>query len=154
MNPPKQSLERYIQQLYRYRLRTRHEVITRCEQKGYAEQDVRAVVAKMENHGLIDDRRFTRMYLEEGLQLREKGPKRLFWELLQKGVDRHIIEDEWEEVRSSIDLFDIIRGYVRRHKAWDMQKIKASLVRKGFSYEWVDHVDAIYHEQDDGADDE
>jgi len=87
------------------------------------------------------------MYLEEGLRLKEKGPKVLRWELLQKGVDTHVIEDEWEKVRVEVDMTEIIRSYIRKRRVWTHEKIKSSLMRRGFDREWIGLVDEIYEEE-------
>ncbi len=87
------------------------------------------------------------MYLEEGLRLKEKGPKVLHWELLQKGVDIHVIEDEWEQVRQETDMTEIIRSYVRKHRAWTIEKIKSSLMRRGFDRQWIGLADEIYENE-------
>jgi regulatory protein len=79
--------------LLRRRLRSRAELEEALRRRGYARDDVAAVVADLARVGWIDDARFARAWIVDRLRLRPSGRRRLFAELAARGVNRDVIRD-------------------------------------------------------------
>lgn len=74
------------------RERSRREVADRLRRYGYADDLVAKTLEYLEDHGLVDDRRFAAAYVREKLRA-AWGPRRLKAELARKGVDRLIMDE-------------------------------------------------------------
>lgn len=79
--------------LLQRRLRSRAELERALRRRGYAGDDVAAVVADLTQVGWIDDARFARAWIADRLRLRPSGRRRLAAELSARGVDRRVIHD-------------------------------------------------------------
>lgn len=78
--------------LLSYRQRSRHEVETYLQRKGYSGAVIATVVAEMREFGYVDDARFTGEFLQQCLD-RGFGPYRAGIELRKKGIARELIEN-------------------------------------------------------------
>lgn len=69
-----------------YRSRSRFEVERYLGRKGYEEPIVEAVLARCEELGYLDDRRFAEAWVRDRIELKPRGIARLKAELRKKGV--------------------------------------------------------------------
>ncbi|MCK9571842.1 MAG: recombination regulator RecX, partial [Candidatus Omnitrophica bacterium] len=77
--------------LLKFRLRSAKELEQRLKQKGFSEQLSRETVKFLQDKEFIDDRVFARGWVSSRLK-RPFGLRRIKQELLQKGLDKEIIE--------------------------------------------------------------
>lgn len=74
------------------RARSRRELEGRLRRKSFDDDTIRSVLDALSDVGLIDDAAFARAWADERARLKPVGPARLRHELLEKGVDRVVVE--------------------------------------------------------------
>ncbi|MBQ2890611.1 MAG: regulatory protein RecX [Clostridia bacterium] len=117
---------------------TEEELYKKLCDKGYSEV-APEVLAEFTKAGIIDDKNYAYMYISDGINIKCKGLFRLRDELIKKGVDKGIIDAvsaEFEE-----DCYNSLVSFMKAHygdeKISDrktLDKIKAQLLRRGYSY--------------------
>ncbi|HVH31726.1 MAG TPA: RecX family transcriptional regulator [bacterium] len=73
------------------RLRSRRELEDRLRRRGISADVLASVMADLERHGFIDDRRFAEAWVRTRRALLPAGPIRLQYELARKGVARDAV---------------------------------------------------------------
>ena len=119
------------------------------EKQGYDSSLVSLVFARLEERGYIDDYRFAKLWVENRNISKGTSTKKLRLELMQKGIDSHIIDQVFAETTRNDDdeLAKIIAK--KRHKYSDDQKLIQYLLRAGFNYS--DVLDALSADASSGA---
>lgn len=122
-----------------YRPRSRAEVQTYLEKRGYSEDEIEEVTARLERAGLLDDEAFAHYWVENREQFRPRGLRALRYELRNKGVSDRIIERAVAEVDVSDSAYRSARKKARQLGDADQQtfcrKLVEYLARRGFDYE-------------------
>jgi regulatory protein len=125
-----------------YRARSRAEVRQRLARKGYEEETIDSVIEKLAQAGLIDDSQFTEAWVRARSTGRAMGPRRIAWELRQKGVDAETVREAVDRIDAETELGLALK--VGRQKAESVRgepmpvvrrKVAAALQRRGFSWE-------------------
>lgn len=78
--------------LLQRRLRSRAELDASLRRHGLTRSQITAVLADLERRGWIDDTRFARLWIEDRMTLRPRGPRALRAELRARGVAGDVIE--------------------------------------------------------------
>lgn len=133
--------------LLNVRNRTEWEIRQRLQKKKYSPEVVDAAVAYFYGLQLIDDRAFARSWIQFRLS-RLYGLRRIFFELVEKGIDRKVVDEELGRVRPELDEESAIRGLIQkrmsRYKELEPAKAKRRLFQflanKGFSPEVITKV--------------
>ena len=129
--------------LLEYRARSQGELFSRLCEKTDAET-ASAVVEKMCELGLVDDRQLRRDKVENLLFTKKYGLKRVVYDLVPKGFDKDEILEVAEEL--SYDPFDVLCEWIPSHfpevlseetDEKEFQRVIAALMRRGFSYEEI-----------------
>lgn len=136
----KQSAVRFIS----YRPRSITEVQRNLQGKAFDMPVIEAVTAHLQSVGLLDDEAFTRYWIEQRETFKPRSRRALRQELMQKGVNRRLIEraltevDETEAAR---------RAALKRAKRWSnlpeeafRKKLGRYLQRRGFGYEIIREI--------------
>jgi regulatory protein len=130
--------------LLKFRPRSISEFKERLVKHGFSEEITNAVSDDFKRRGLLDDKKFAKIWVQDRLQLKPMGKLRLRLELEAKGVDKTDIEDafgaaaEINEYQAAIDL-----ARKRLKQVGSLNKIAAKrrltgfLQRRGFSYEVI-----------------
>lgn len=125
-----------------YRQRTSHELAEKLIGHGFSEEIIRCVTEVMSRYGYIDDKVFTRLWIEQ--RLRKKGFLRLKYELLQKGVDACLIEEIITEVghEAEFEAAFLLASKKLRQNAGNcsFQRLARFLQSRGYSYETIKKV--------------
>jgi regulatory protein len=138
-----EDLERHLNQAYRllsYRPRTSKEIKIYLGRKGTPELLIEKVMVRLEEQGLVDDHQFARWWIEQRLQFRPKGVMVLKSELLQKGIERQVVDEVLANYESQIHSLAVIERLAQkavRHYPGLNQKEKRLrlyqyLARRGF----------------------
>lgn len=122
---------------------TKQMMIRKLEESYYPEEIINRVVLFLEQYGYLDDRSYFHMYLEA--HLLKKSKKQIIYDLILKGVDKNLINEEFEkclytENDSCKRQFD---RYIRGKDLTDKkvrEKTFAYLYRKGFSSRSIKEV--------------
>ena len=132
--------------LLSYRNRSVMEMTRYLEGKGYAPATLQAVVARLEEEGLLNDDRFAKEWIENRNTFRPRSHSQLEAELRFKGLSKSAIDSALTE--SGVDdaalAMAAARKQVRRYHSPDYEtyrkKLGNALLRRGFSYATVNET--------------
>ena len=138
-NSPEKAKE-YAFLLLKFRLRSERELLGRLKQKGFSEELSQDTVNFLKDKQFIDDRVFAKGWVSSRLK-RPFGLRRIKQELVQKGLDKEIIEETFVQAKEDYDEGSIVRQLAEQRfsrlegietiKA--KQRVYAYLMRRGFS---------------------
>lgn len=125
------------------RARSAHELRDRLRRKGIDDETVAAVLDALASVGLVDDRAFARLWIEERVRLRPLGRRRAVSELRAKGIDPAVAEGAAAEVYAEHPEEDLaaralrpkLRGAGGEDRLRRRRRLHAFLVRRGFTHE-------------------
>lgn len=128
-----------------FKMRTYREVEKKLLDLGYNDELIQKVMDKMIELNYIDDKNYTKAYINEKSRLRHIGKKLLKIELKNKGIDSNIID----EILENSDIDDYQNAYslavkksskININDKKELSKVYNMLIRKGFSYETASSV--------------
>lgn len=129
-----------------YRARTGKELERRLAQKGYSEDVIAEVIARLENVDLVNDERFASDWVSSRLTYRPTGKSRMMWELRRKGIAPEAAEealeqvDEDKEFDMALGLAEKKLGGARLTDPVAKKRLAGFLQRRGFHWEVVSRV--------------
>jgi regulatory protein len=148
------------------RAMSRFEIERKLQQKAHPEPVRQQVLDRLEELSLIDDEAFGRALIRETQRDRPAGPRLLRQKLMQKGLDRALIDQLVSEASDPDDEFNGALAFARKR----LQRLKnlpapkqkrrlyGQLARRGFEPETIDRVMEALHDaltdqsdQHDGA---
>lgn len=128
------------------RMHTKKELTDKLLKKGYSKEVVLKAIEKLEDYHYIDDEFFAKQFVSANQKLSKKVLK---GKLTQKGVSSDIIL-EILGFRTAEDEFELCleqaKKYVKSkpiNEYKDLQKMQASLARKGFDFDIIKKVSKI-----------
>ncbi len=144
MSPSKKEHERawnLALKLLECRSHTSFEIEKKLLKKGFDSSIVGSVISKCFDLNLIDDRTSARLYLKELLR-KGFGPHKIRYDLIQKGLKKHLIDELFieqsireNEKRSCRNV--LVKKMDSMNNRKDLEKIKPPLYRfllqRGFS---------------------
>lgn len=116
--------------------------------KNYSEQVCFAVMAKMVELSLIDDRKYAKMYARKLFEIKHLGKFKARFEMQKKGISRELIDemvemyddDAIERLKELVDKK--YARYIADEKG--IKKVTGALLRSGYSYSEIKQVLNIY----------
>lgn len=133
--------------------RSTAEMTRYLEGKGYAPATLKAVLARLQEEGLLDDDRFAREWIENRSTFRPRSLRLLKAELRFKGLDEPRIDSALveSEVCDADLAMAAARKQAHRYLSSDYEhfrnKLGSALLRRGFSYATVnDTLRALWNE--------
>lgn len=130
--------------LLNYRPRSAAEVRGRLGRRGYDPEQVEAVVSRLQEQGLLEDRAFARLWVENRRLSSPRGRQRLAAELRQKGLAAEVIADVLAEAADedeAAQALELARGRARALSGLErpafLRRLQGFLSRRGFSSEVV-----------------
>lgn len=126
--------------ILQYRERSVQELSTRLMDIGFDKTLVDDVVGEFLTNDTLNDRRFAEAFVHDYTNVKPRGNRFIYHELLKRGVNKEIIEtllsgrDEIELIKEF--LTTKIRGYDLQNPR-DRQKVLHQLLNRGFSSELV-----------------
>lgn len=142
LNKAKEYALRYIS----YRPRTAWEVNKKLTDKGYDTEIITLVMVFLKEYNFLNDEEFTRMWVSNRLREKPSGPHRIYSELVQKGVDKDLIERHLAEI--TLDKEEEMAMALVEKKCrkvpFNYNKIQGFLLRRGFKTIIVRKVLAEY----------
>ncbi|MDA8233253.1 MAG: regulatory protein RecX [Clostridia bacterium] len=142
-----EKAKNYALYLLSCRPRTRKEIKDKITQKGFSLDIVETVINFLTEYNLINDETYARQWVDHRCRVKPTGRKRLFIEMLQKGISEDIIDNILFEI-SQEDEFNMAlaiaeKKYRNHSTPQGMQKIKGFLYRRGFSTDTIGEVCAF-----------
>ncbi len=107
-------------------------------QKGYFKETIDKAVNKLKEYGYINDENFCESYIRT--YQRNKGKRKLAFELTQKGINQSIIENKLDELlceeNEDENCFNLLCKFLKNKEENQKNKQKAynHLLNKGYSY--------------------
>ncbi len=134
--------------LLAYRPRSRAELEKYLLRRGQDAETVQAVLARLEEVGLIDDRAFARAWVEVRQSSRPRGREALRAELREKGVAGTLIDQVLTETLAGHEENQLALALARARAASlagvertvFLRRLRGFLLRRGFSPQTVDAV--------------
>jgi regulatory protein len=122
-----------------YRIRTTSEIEKYLNGKGIEQPIINQVIERLTSNGLLDDKFFAHLWIENRNEFRPRSRRLLTSELKNKGISLEIIEDALKDTMPEEELaYLAAQKRVRRyeHLEWNpfYQKMGSYLARRGFSY--------------------
>lgn len=139
-----------------FRARSEKELSDRLRQKGYEEDIVVSVIARMKEYGYLDDTAFASSWVSS--RGKTRGSRLLAQELRFKGVDKETVRETLSESRNGEEelqaaMVVAIRRVGERPKDSSREaqaKLAAFLQRRGFGWEAIRPVlKHLYHRLED-----
>lgn len=129
--------------LITYRDRSIAEIRQSLHQKQIPEEIIENVINRLGENGLLDDKRFANLWIENRNEFRPRSHRMLALELRKKGISEDIISQVLENTTADEELaHKAAQKQIRRYKTLEWQdfrrKLGSFLARRGFSYETVD----------------
>lgn len=120
------------------------EISRYLKQKGYDSDAVAAIVADLQRVDLLDDAQFAQYWVEQRETFRPRSHMALAQELLQKGVDRSLVQTMLAGVDEEAAAYRAAESKARQlaHLPEEtfQQKLGQFLQRRGFPYDIIRHV--------------
>jgi regulatory protein len=122
-----------------YRPRSRAEMVTYLEKRGQSEDQVEAIILRLERAGLLNDTEFARFWVENRERFRPRGMHALRYELRSKGIDDETIEGALKSIDVSESAYRAAHRKAQQLGHLEQREFDRKLVeylgRRGFSYE-------------------
>jgi regulatory protein len=141
-----------------YRPRSTREVTDRLRHHGYSDQAIDGAIEKLRGWRYLDDREFARFWVENRLEYRPAGSRRLLQELRQKGVEGEVVEETIEavEVDELPAAIELARKRAERLRGLDpltrRRRLAGFLQRRGYGWDIVKPaIDQVLGEDDEEA---
>jgi regulatory protein len=121
-----------------FRARSAHELRERLSRAGYAGQTVSEVLDRLGELGYLDDEEFARYAARDKVRKRY-GPRRIYGELRQAGVDEEVAQEVVEEEFAGRSELEEARAAVRRRyntgerSVAQARRVHGFLMRRGYS---------------------
>lgn len=133
--------------LLKFRLRSENELKGRLKQKGFSEELSQDTVNFLKDKEFIDDRVFAKGWVAARLR-RPFGLRKIRQELMQKGLDKEIIDHSLSQVKEHYNESQIVSQLAQQRfsklKGIELLKAKARvyayLMRRGFSPDIISDI--------------
>lgn len=145
----KAEFQKTLDKLLRFamvRPRSEKEIKDYFKRKEVHESLYDELLERLRHFELLDDAKFAKWWVEQRIEFKSKSKRVIKQELLQKGVDRNIIDDILEETKIDEEKMarDLIEKKMYKWKNLEpreaKQKMSQYLVGKGFSWEIIEKV--------------
>lgn len=140
-DPPDRALLERLLRFLDYGPRTKAEVRGRLRRWEYSREIAEDAVAYLESAGLVDDSGFARLYMEQMIA-KGFGERRVREKLLQKGLDRNLVDVTLEDYPGESDLERALgvgearmRGFDRGDSRAASRRIHGFLLRRGYPHD-------------------
>lgn len=135
----------YAFRLFKFRPRTKFELYDRLKRKGYTDKEIKKTITYLTESGLLDDEKFAKEWISSRFR-KGKSIRLIKSELLQKGVDKEVVERVFAEMKiQPSDELKVIEELIRKKKIYEdlepsvrKRRLVAFLLRRGFSLELIE----------------
>lgn len=123
-----------------YRQKTTQEIKQKLQQKGFEHQVIDQVLGRLQRAKLLQDQVYARSWVENRNELHPRSQRQIRYELKQKGVPDHMIDNALTESAQDEELAQkAAEQYARKIDSTDRvlfsRRMTSFLARRGFSYE-------------------
>jgi regulatory protein len=128
--------------LLSYKARTTAELRQRLTRKGFSPDIVAATLDRLTELKMVDDAGFARQFAEDRVSIGHKGKRRVYAELLKRGINRPEIDSALAQAPDELAAArDVAEKYANRNRRLEpavlRRRLYAFLARRGFSPETI-----------------
>jgi regulatory protein len=106
----------------------------KLEKAGCPSPCARAILARLEELGIVDDSRYARLWLEARLACKAEGPRRLLAALRRRGIPRHEAEEALRTVLDPAGERALLERYLKKKRLSGEEPGVGGILRgEGFS---------------------
>lgn len=132
---------------YLKNIKTKKDVYDYLIRKGFTEEETSEVCDYIEEVGLVDDDLYVKFFVEDSFRIKNKGARKIVYELKQRGIDDEKIEEAMEEA-SDMEYEALKEAYERKLEATKSEtdpykrknKIIRFLISRGFDYSDIKEI--------------
>lgn len=135
--------------LLTFKSRTVKEIKDKLKSKGYSETEIDNALEKLLSYNYVNDESYTLSYIKSNID--KKGKKLISRELSEKGIDKVVIDEMFEEFSDEYAEEDKIEDiFIRRFSDSDLfdikerNKIFSYFMRRGFSFDKISKIVTKY----------
>lgn len=126
---------------YLKNIKTKKDVYDYLIRKGFTNEETSEVCDYIEEVGLVDDDLYVKFFVEDSFRIKNKGARKIVYELKQRGIDDDKINEAIEEA-SDMQYDALKEAYERKLEATKSEtdeykrknKIIRFLISRGFDY--------------------
>jgi len=144
MSTPKTQNPNYIAQtILSRRDHSEYEIRTKMKRKKFSPKQIDDTIASLKKIQLIDDKKFTTMYIDNTLLFKPVGPRWLRYKLKQKGIDDSMISSAltaaYPSGREAELAQQAAESWQKSHPKHQDDRVRLTryLTSRGFSYEII-----------------
>jgi regulatory protein len=103
--------------------------------------DIDAAIKRLLELSFLDDKRFADSLSREMAEFRHFGPRRIYMELIKKGIPKDLAKETTDNIEHSFDesLDEVLKKYLKKCKNVPREKVYnralGFMIRRGFSYD-------------------
>lgn len=132
---------------YLKNIKTKKDVYDYLIRKGFSDEETSEVCDYIEEVGLVDDDLYVKFFVEDSFRIKNKGARKIVYELKQRGIDDDKIEEAIEEA-SDMEYEALKEAYERKLEATKSEsdpykrknKIIRFLISRGFDYSDIKEI--------------
>ena len=136
---------------YLKNIKTKKDVYDYLIRKGFSDEETSEVCDYIEEVGLVDDDLYVKFFVEDSFRIKNKGARKIVYELKQRGIDDDKIEEAMEEA-SDMEYEALKEAYERKLEATKSEtdpykrknKIIRFLISRGFDYSDIKDLSLIH----------
>ena len=135
--------------LLNFKNRTRKELTDKLKSKGYSDSEIVDTMDKLTAYNYVNDGNYTLSYIKSNMN--KKGKKLICRELMEKGIDKAVIDENFETISEDYGEEDKIEAiYNKRFSEADLydaktrNRIFSYFVRRGFSFDKISKIVTKY----------
>jgi regulatory protein len=134
-----------------YRPRSESELRERLYRRGFSDDSIEAVIAKLKEQGLVDDMAFAQFWKDSRNSFSPRSQWLTKLELKRKGIAQEIVDQVVDANNDKDSAYRAALSKARGLPCSDYerfrQRLGGYLRRRGFSYEVINHtVELMWHE--------
>ncbi|UQK59504.1 regulatory protein RecX [Fenollaria massiliensis] len=132
---------------YLKNIKTKKDVYDYLIRKGFTDEETSEVCDYIEEVGLVDDDLYVKFFVEDSFRIKNKGARKIVYELKQRGIDDDKINEAIEEA-SDMQYDALKEAYERKLEATKSEtdeykrknKIIRFLISRGFDYSDIKNI--------------
>lgn len=126
------------------KMRTKKEIETYLKDKDYLNEDIDYTVNRLENEGYIDEKNYVDSYINDVINLKNIGPRKILYDLKKRGISESIIYDKLDGIDEEIwqeKIDKIINKKIKTNNYSEYifkNKMRTNLLNSGFNKELIE----------------
>jgi regulatory protein len=131
-----------------YKQRTRKQVITKLKEKNFESSEISIAIDFLDEFKLLNDEKYAQLFAKEYINRKKCGEKKVYMELLKRGIEKQLAEKTINDIFPQDDKFDLALTNAKKKinmiKSKPLEKQKQLLIshlqRNGFDWDIIKKV--------------